>query len=163
MKTLLKHPESTAQIRFSDCDPFGHLNNARYIDYFLNAREDHLLAHYDFKLFYLAQQEGLSWVVGQNQITYLKPAHLMEKVLIKSALRTFDAHSIMVEMLMFDQEQTHLKSVLWTRFVHYDLRKKRKAQHAEALMELFASVVDPLLPEINFDQRIQQLRGQNWA
>ena len=28
--------------RFSDCDPFGHLNNARYIDYFINAREDHL-------------------------------------------------------------------------------------------------------------------------
>jgi acyl-CoA thioester hydrolase len=30
---LSKELESTAVIRFQDCDPFGHLNNARYIDY----------------------------------------------------------------------------------------------------------------------------------
>ena len=29
-------------VRFQDCDPFGHLNNARYIDYFLNARQDQI-------------------------------------------------------------------------------------------------------------------------
>ncbi len=33
-----KEPETQIVIRFQDCDPFGHLNNARYIDYFVNAR-----------------------------------------------------------------------------------------------------------------------------
>ncbi|WP_192348725.1 hypothetical protein [Algoriphagus sp. Y33] len=33
-----KIPESNSVIRFQDYDPFNHLNNARYIDYFINAR-----------------------------------------------------------------------------------------------------------------------------
>jgi acyl-CoA thioester hydrolase len=28
--------ESKAIIRFSDCDPFNHLNNSSYINYFFN-------------------------------------------------------------------------------------------------------------------------------
>ena len=32
-------PASVAEIRFSDCDPFGHLNNARFLDYFLHKIE----------------------------------------------------------------------------------------------------------------------------
>ena len=162
METFTKHPESIVTIRFSDCDPFGHLNNARYIDYFLNAREDHLLNHYDFKLFYLAQQEGKGWVVGQNQISYLKPANLMEKVRIRTSLRDFSPHTLLVEMLMFDSQQTHLKSILWTRFVHFDLQKKRKTEHAAALLQLFASVTIPLPAEMSYEERVTQLRSQNW-
>lgn len=29
-------------IRFNDCDPFNCLNNSRYSDYLLKARDDHL-------------------------------------------------------------------------------------------------------------------------
>ena len=34
MNELKKELESEAFIAFGDCDPFRHLNNARYIDYF---------------------------------------------------------------------------------------------------------------------------------
>ena len=54
--------ESECLIRFSDCDPFNHLNNSRYIDYFINAREDHLLAYHDFNLYDLAKEKKLGWV-----------------------------------------------------------------------------------------------------
>ena len=57
MEKVLK---STYTIRFSDCDMFAHLNNARYIDYFLNAREDHLRTYYNLDL-RTFQQKGLSW------------------------------------------------------------------------------------------------------
>ena len=43
MKQLEKTIESKVKIRFPDCDPFNHLNNSKYIDYIINAREDHLL------------------------------------------------------------------------------------------------------------------------
>jgi len=39
-KTYPKLTESRAIIRFQDCDPLRHLNNAKYFDYFYNARED---------------------------------------------------------------------------------------------------------------------------
>jgi acyl-CoA thioester hydrolase len=41
-----KTPISFYTVRFNDCDPLGHLNNSKYIDYFLNAREDHLKEHF---------------------------------------------------------------------------------------------------------------------
>lgn len=33
-----KETETKAVIRFQDCDPLQHLNNAKYFDYFFNAR-----------------------------------------------------------------------------------------------------------------------------
>ena len=39
-QTLPKELESEVVARFQDCDPFGHLNNARYMDYFINIPAD---------------------------------------------------------------------------------------------------------------------------
>jgi acyl-CoA thioesterase FadM len=67
-------PKSFYTVRFSDCDPMGHLNNARYIDYMLNAREDHLKQAYQINLleynmcvllfttrWYVLNRGSLSW------------------------------------------------------------------------------------------------------
>ena len=86
MNTSSKLWESKVLIRFSDCDPFNHLNNARYIDYFINAREDQIMANLNFNIYHYAAQHGFGWVVGKNQIAYLKPANLMENVIIDSRL-----------------------------------------------------------------------------
>ncbi len=75
---LVKEPESTAEIRFQDCDPFGHLNNARYIDYFMNARTDQIAEYYGLQL--LQEGQSKSWVVTKSQIVYFVPAKLMETV-----------------------------------------------------------------------------------
>lgn len=39
-KEYPKETESRAVIRFQDCDPLKHLNNAKYFNYFFNSRED---------------------------------------------------------------------------------------------------------------------------
>ncbi|WP_074407621.1 MULTISPECIES: thioesterase family protein [Aquimarina] len=54
---ITKTPESRAIIRFPDCDPFNHLNNSRYIDYFINAREDHLVNNHDFDVYRYAKKQ----------------------------------------------------------------------------------------------------------
>ncbi|HRG10148.1 MAG TPA: acyl-CoA thioesterase, partial [Cyclobacteriaceae bacterium] len=59
MKKILT---STAKIRFHDCDPFNHLNNSRYLDYFMTARGDQLIEHYNLDIYKLAQQEFIGWV-----------------------------------------------------------------------------------------------------
>lgn len=41
-----KEFSSTVKIRFADCDPIGHLNNVKYLEYMLNAREDHVEQNY---------------------------------------------------------------------------------------------------------------------
>jgi acyl-CoA thioesterase FadM len=65
-------PKSFYTVRFSDCDPLGHLNNSRYLDYLLNAREDHLWTAYGMEIRQWIRQ-GLGFVVSQHEIRYLRP------------------------------------------------------------------------------------------
>src|SRR5687767_8499719 len=95
--------ESKSLIRFPDCDPFNHLNNARYIDYFINAREDQIMAHLNFNIYHYAAQKGSGWVVSKNQIAYLKPAFLMETVIIDSKILRLGEKDLHVEMCMWNE------------------------------------------------------------
>src|SRR5512147_1061 len=115
---------STSIIRFQDCDPYAHLNNGRYLDYFMNAREDQLWKTYDFNIYEYSRTTGLGWVVTQNQIAYIRPALLMEEVIIESQLIESKGKFIKVEMRMFDAERK-LKSLLWAQFIHVDIRQAK--------------------------------------
>ena len=121
MKELSKILESKAKIRFQDCDPFNHLNNAAYINYLINAREDQLIESYDIDIYKLGNTEGKSWVVGSNQIAYLRPAILMEDVIIDSQLINYSNSTLKVEMRMWNKDKTELKAVMWSTFVHFNL------------------------------------------
>jgi acyl-CoA thioester hydrolase len=134
-----KNPRSLYKVRFSDCDLFGHLNNARYIDYFLNAREDHLKDHYDLdlKTFYT---KNLGWLVGSHEIIYRKPAQYSETVCISSTLVKAFPDSLLVEMVMTDEEEKSLKSILWTTFIPVNVSTSKKQSHPESFMEFALSI-----------------------
>ncbi|MDX2188732.1 MAG: acyl-CoA thioesterase [Bacteroidota bacterium] len=151
--------ESIHIIRFPDCDPFNHLNNARYLDYFHNAREDHLTTHYQFNVYEFALKTGKSWVVSQNQIAYIKPAFLMEKVCIQTRNIAFGERDALVEMLMWNESKTTLKSILWSTYVHIDLKTQRSIPYDEYLIQLFSDKVYPLDKKIDFEKRVEQLKG----
>jgi len=159
MKNLPKILESNSKIRFQHCDPFNHLNNAEYINYMINAREDQIIKYYNLDLFKMAQTQGVSWVVGSNQIAYLKPALLMEEITIDSQLLSYTENELHVEIRMWNANKTELKSVMWSSFVHFNLLKQKRWNHTPELMELFNAVVFPM--EVNtFTKRISQLKPQ---
>lgn len=158
--TLPKYLESTALIRFEDCDPFGHLNNGRYTDYFLNAREDQLRENYKLDIYRHMQAAGKAWVVATNQMAYLREARLMEKVTIRTCLRWFTDTDILMEALMLDKRTESIKSVAWMRFSYIDVKNGRKTPHEDHLQELFGQVAvlgkgkDALM----FEERVKELR-----
>jgi YbgC/YbaW family acyl-CoA thioester hydrolase len=158
MKTLEMTPESEAVIRFPDCDPFHHLNNSRYLDYFLNAREDHLIHHYGFSIYQYTREYSRGWVVGMNQLAYFKPALLMETVIIQSTLLQIREKDILVEMRMLDKEKTMLKALLWSRFYHVDLASQKSVPHSEELMLFFKPLLNPLEGNPVFEERMAQLK-----
>ena len=151
--------QSTTIIRFPDCDPFNHLNNSRYIDYFINAREDHLMEAYQFSPYAYAKEKGLSWVVGQNQVAYLRPAMLMEKVVITSTILKLRERDILVEMMMWDKDKTQLKSLLWSVFVHFNFKTGKSEIHSEDLVTYFKPFENPLEKEVSFEERVLQLKN----
>lgn len=134
-----KNPRSFYRVRFSDCDPLGHLNNARYVDYFLNAREDHLKDHYDLDLkdFYA---KGVSWVVSSHEIIYKRPALYNESVCISSSLIRLFPDSLLVEMLMTDKQEKTIHAIMWTSFVHVNVRTGKKENHAADFMDFAMQV-----------------------
>ncbi len=159
MDKLPKVLESKTKVRFQDCDPFNHLNNAAYINYFNNAREDQLIKYYDIDIYEIARKEGKSWVVGSNQIVYLRPAFLMEEIVIQSQLLKFDTSNILVELKMFNANKTELKAIMWANFVHFNLLNQKREEHSEEFMNLFKAVVNPV-NELTFEDRISSFKRQ---
>ncbi|KIQ14801.1 thioesterase [Flavobacterium sp. MEB061] len=141
MEKILK---TKRKVRFQDCDPFNHLNNSKYLEYFINEREDQIAENYDLDIFEYMKTTGLSWVVASNQISYLKPAFTMETVLIESQLIQYTDNLLLVEMKMWNENETELKAILWIKFIQYNIQTKKAASHSEDLMKLFESVVLPV-------------------
>ncbi len=160
MESILK---SKRKIRFQDCDPFNHLNNSKYLDYFLNAREDQIAEHYGLDVFKNLETTGMSWVVVSNQINYIKPALTMETVLIETQLIHFTNNVLLVEMKMWNENETELKAILWMKFIQFNIHTKRVASHSDELMDLFKTVVLPV-EHVIFEERcsaiIQGLRSK---
>lgn len=158
-----KVPENSVLIRFPDCDPFNHLNNARYLDYFIIAREDHLLKYYNFNIYAYAMEKGVSWVVRQSQVAYLRPAMLMEQVIVQSTMLHWGEKDLLVEMRMWDATKSTLKSLLWITFTHINMKTQRSELHSQELTDRFAHLENPLTEKVSFEERVEQLRKKTAA
>ncbi len=157
-KTFPKEVESLIKIRFPDCDPFNHLNNSKYIDYIINAREDHLLKYYNFDVYKITKETGNTWVVAQTQIAYLSSAELMEDVIIQTSLISLNEKTLLVEAKMYNEHKTQLKAVMWAKLAHYNLRTKKSQEHTKELMEFFNKVHHPIENNSSFEERVKILK-----
>ncbi|MFK7748843.1 MAG: acyl-CoA thioesterase [Kordia sp.] len=157
MKQLPKILASKTKIRFQDCDPLNHLNNSKYLDYLINAREDQLIEHYDLDIFENAKKTGTTWVVGSHQIAYVRPANVMEIVTIESQLLHYSKKQLLVEIRMYNETKTELKAVLWSSFVHFNVLNGKAHEHNAHFIALFENVQLPVA-ETNFNERVKSLR-----
>jgi thioesterase III len=144
-------------VRFQDSDPFDHLNNAKYLEYFMNAREDHLIDNYGLNPYHIAKTEGVGWVVVSNQISYIRPAVTTEHVLMESQLIGAKDKHLFVEVRMYDAKRTELKSFIWIHLVHFDMKTNKAVKHKPELDELLQQVVLPVA-ESSFEERVRALQ-----
>lgn len=134
----------------------AHLNNSKYIDYLINAREDQLKQFYDLDVYQWLHKEQKAWVVGKNEIVYRKPALLMEEVLIQSQVLEYSPKHIRVEIAMFNEAKTQLKAILWTVFVPFNIKTQKAEPHSEFLMNLLENVHAPEKTK-TIEERVGQL------
>jgi YbgC/YbaW family acyl-CoA thioester hydrolase len=153
-------PSSFEKIRFHDCDMFGHLNNARYIDYLINARQEHLQEAYGFNIhdFYRKQ---LGWVISTHEIAYLRPALFDERVAVESQLLFLGNDYLIVEVTMLNESRTHYKAVLRSKLTFVNLKTGKKELHAEEFMQWAQTLVEPnSVHEIPLQERVGMLLGK---
>ena len=160
--SLIKNPESSYVIKFQDCDPLGHLNNVRYLDIFLNAREEHTMKYYALNLMQLLKQHRTAWVVTNHQIAYIRPANHGKTVHIQTRIIHFDNSTIVVESVMLNESRTKLKSVLWTTYRYISTETCKATHHSDDIMDLLEQLdddTDSYDPD-GFQDRIRKLSKQ---
>ena len=162
MSHLIQTPETTHRIYFQDCDMLGHLNNARYFDYFLNAREDHTTAHYSLNMGALAREQHAAWVIKKHHISYLKPANQGTTVRICSQIIHFDNSNLVLEMQMRNEDGTRLLALMWSEMTYVTMPAGTRADHANDLMNLLEQldVADVNYDPDGFDERVKEVRQQ---
>jgi acyl-CoA thioester hydrolase len=79
-------------------------------------------------------------VVASHDIKYIRPAAYQETVLVQSSLLSAKENSLLVEMLMLDNNKTHLKAALWTQFVPVNIKTGKRENHPGSFMEFVQSI-----------------------
>lgn len=153
-------PESDVLIRFPDCDPFGHLNNGRYLTYFVNTREDHVLSTYGFDIYRHSQQARRNWLVRGANVAYLHPVKMNQLIKIRTRLVDVGNARLKVEGLMHADGMLH--AISWVDLTYVNLDTGRVARHEEKLQELFDNIVLPNAPGdlIDIHKRVKWLRAE---
>ena len=162
MPTLVQSPETTYRVQVQDCDPLGHLNNARYFDYFLKAREDHSTEHYDRNMGQLAREQNAAWAITKHQISFLKPARQDQTVRVLSQLIHFDNSHLVLEMQMRSDDGSRLLALLWSEMAFVTMPASTRTDHGNALMDLLdqLDVEDVDYDPDGFDDRVKEVRQQ---
>ncbi|MFT6826747.1 MAG: YbgC/YbaW family acyl-CoA thioester hydrolase [Roseivirga sp.] len=156
-----KETESRVVIRFQDCDPLRHLNNAKYFDYFFNAREDQVPKIYEVEMKDFILAYDAVWVVYNHHISYLKPANMGEWVRINSRVVWFNENTLVVEYCMFDDAKSHLKTLMWSTFKYVGMKTSRTVEHSEEISVYLKAILYPGVDyhPHKFDDRIQQVKN----
>jgi acyl-CoA thioester hydrolase len=162
MSRLVRTPETQHRIHFQDCDMLGHLNNARYLDYFLNAREDQVAEHYALNMGELARAQQAAWVITKHHLSYLKPAQQGVQVLIRTQLIHFDNSNLVVEMQMRSADGQRLLALLWSEMAFVKLPAGTRLDHSDELMDQLEELDVPGIgydPD-GFDERVKAVRQE---
>jgi acyl-CoA thioester hydrolase len=160
-KQYPKETESRVVIRFQDCDPLRHLNNAKYFDYFFNAREDQVPKLYGLEIIDLIRVYKAAWVVYNHNISYVKPAMVGEWVRIFSRILWFNANTILVEYYMTDDSKTQLKTVLWSTMRYVTMEEGKSSDHAGAVVDFLKATSLQLDPSsLDIRDRVKQLKRE---
>jgi acyl-CoA thioester hydrolase len=139
-ETLAKELESEAWIDFQDCDPFGHLNNARYLNYFMQARTQQLKENYGFDIYAHTAETGNGWVVAQTHLAYLMPAKFNANVKIRTRLLHHDNFRLVPEAVMLSGDGERVHALGWIEFIYVNTAKGRPVKYDEELQRFFAAI-----------------------
>lgn len=154
-----KETESRVVIRFQDCDPLQHLNNAKYFDYFFNAREDQVPKLYGLEMIDMINKYKAAWVVYNHNISYVRPARVGEWVRIMSRLLWYNHNTVVLEYYMTDDSKSELKTVLWTTMRYVTVKEGISTDHEGAVLDFLKATSENLdITNMSIGERVRALK-----
>jgi acyl-CoA thioester hydrolase len=80
---------------------------------------------------------------------------------VESKLIAFSESSLLVEAVMWNQNKTHIKAIMWAKLVHFNINTQRSFKHSEELMNFFGQIHFPIAHNPTFEERVKSLKQSN--
>ncbi len=92
---------SSIEIRFSDIDKFGHVNNAKYLTYLEQAR----ISYFDHVISEDNSWEKTGIILAKAEIEFIKPIFFKDKIEIEIAVSSFGNKSFEMSYRILKKEK----------------------------------------------------------
>ena len=126
--------KSTHRIKFSELDPYEHVNTGHYATYYVDHRMEALRDYVGWDLKTLAVLPFML-SVHKMEIDFLRPAHGEQEITITSFVREFRGSDALIECMMIDDAGKDLSRCLM-RIAHVDKETNRAKDWPHELMAL---------------------------
>ena len=110
------------EVRFRDCDPLGHVNNAAYLTYLEQARLFYWRSLWGFGLEVAASRPGV--IMARAEIDYRLPAHYGQTLEVRIDLAAIGKTSFTYDYEIVDEEGRVIASARTVQ-VMYDYEAAR--------------------------------------
>ena len=121
----MKYPVTTeVTVYFSDCDPMGHCNNARFFTFMEQARVEYLKKVPDLNLT-VSSRRMPDFILAEASCTFKSPAYLDEKIVVQIRISEIRTRSFLMEYEMRERKTKRLIAVARSAQVmfHYKTHK----------------------------------------
>lgn len=115
------------QLRFSDVDVLGHVNNTVYLSFYDTGK-----AHY----FSAVRGERMDWehvdtVIANVNCAYINPIFFGDEIAVATRCESIGEKSFHLLQMLFEQRTGQIKSVCQTVMVSYDAVEKKSTPLSE--------------------------------
>lgn len=109
------------EVRFSDVDALGHVNNASFLSYMEEVRLTYM-AHLFPDLNYQKDFSQFPVILGDVYCRYVSPAFLGETICVQTQVAEFGTKSFTMEYVLEDKKTKRLIATARTTMVMYNLK-----------------------------------------
>lgn len=102
---------SREKVKFSQVDPYGHLNAARYLEFMVNHRVDAAEEQLSCVVLDLLQELKIAFVVADARVQYLRPSFCGEELEIASWIEAVSDQGFFVTVLISGSRSRQAKSI----------------------------------------------------
>ncbi len=122
------------EVRFSDIDAYGHVNNAVYFTYLETARVKFFKEHLEHLML-----EGVLFLIVKAECEYKKPIGLSDTVLITIGVENIGNSSFTLTYKVHDQN-SQIFALGKTVVVSFDAKNQKPIKIPEKFLELLSTL-----------------------
>ena len=112
-------------VYFSDCDPMGHCNNARFFTFFEYARVQYYKKLKALDLRKMNASSTFAFIVAEVSCTFRSPASIDETLIIKTRISEIKTKSFVMEYEVLEKKSRRPVALGRSVQVLYNYKKKK--------------------------------------